>query len=32
MAEAWAEIFHSYNSGFWKKLCCHFIQCFQCSE
>jgi len=32
MAEAWAQISQSYNNGFWKKLCCHFIQDFQCSE
>jgi len=32
MAEAWAQIFQSYNTGFWKKLYSHFIQDFQCSE
>jgi len=32
MAETLAQISQSYNTGFWKKLWCHLIQDFQCSE
>jgi hypothetical protein len=32
MAEACTQISQSNIIGFWKVLCCHFIQDFQCSE
>jgi len=32
MAEAWAQSSQSDNTGFCKKLWCHYIQDFQCSE
>jgi hypothetical protein len=32
MAQTWNQISQTYNFEFGKKLCCHFIQDFQCSE